>query len=364
MPRKSVTGDRVLDRKRALYRALHELASSGPRDLRNRLESLYGSDSVWRGSHPLDEACGADAIAEVAWRPLVESFPDLERRDLIFVGGRYEGRDLVAAMGHYCGTFRDDWLGIPATGRPIYIRYGEVHHVEEASIVRSWCIWDVLDVIRQAGFWPVAPSLGTEGMWPAPITADGVVLTEQDPEESAESIRKVLAMHGALADFDDRASLDRASLMAMPQKDHWHPKMMWYGAAGIGTTRGLRGFVDFHQLPFRIAFPERQGGEQWNDHPELKSRLGGGHYIRIGDGPYAVTGGWPSVYAVHEGGGFLGVGPTGREVTMRVMDFYRLDEGLIRENWVPLDMLDLLKQMDVDVLDRMRSHFRRGSQAG
>ena len=49
---------------------------------------------------------------------------------------------------------------------------------------------------------------------------------------------------------------------------------------------------------------------------------------------------------------------------MRVMDFYLLHEGLIRENWVPLDMLDLLMQMDVDVLDRMRSHFQRAAWAG
>ena len=37
---------------------------------------------------------------------------------------------------------------------------------------------------------------------------------------------------------------------------------------------------------------------------------------------------------------------------MRVMDFYLHHEGLIRENWVPLDMLDLLRQMGVDPLAR------------
>jgi hypothetical protein len=116
--------------------------------------------------------------------------------------------------------------------------------------------------------------------------------------------------------------------------------MMWYGPAGIGTVRGLAGFVDRHQLPFRVAFPNRVGGQ---------------HYIRIGDGPYSVTGGWPSVTATHLGGGFLGLGPTGRPVAMRVMDFYLHHEGLIRENWVPLDILDLLMQMGVDVLARMRS---------
>ena len=48
-------------------------------------------------------------------------------------------------------------------------------------------------------------------------------------------------------------------------------------------------------------------------------------------------------------------------VILRVMDFYLHNEGLIRENWVPLDVLDLLLQMGVDVLGRMQSHFRRGA---
>jgi len=64
---------------------------------------------------------------------------------------------------------------------------------------------------------------------------------------------------------------------------------------------------------------------------------------------------------MHLGGNFLGTGPTGRPVTMRVMDFYLHHEGLIRENWVPLDILDLLLQIGVDVMARMQSHFRRGS---
>ena len=350
--------------KRRLCRALYDLVASGSLELRHRLDALYAPDAAWRGSHPLNELQGADAIEGLVWQPLKHAFPDLERRDLIFVGGRYQSQDLVAAMGHYCGTFRRDWLGISATGRPVYLRYGEVHRVEDGRIVQSSCLWDVLDLIRQAGFWPLAPSLGTEGMWPAPITADGVVLSEQDADESATSIRKVLAMHKALADFDDLDRLDCDSLLSMPQKEHWHPNMMWYGPAGIGTTRGLAGFVEFHQLPFRIAFPNRRGGDQWNALPELKAKHGGGHYIQIGDGPYAVTGGWPSIHALHKGGGFLGVGPTGREVTMRVMDFYLLHEDRIRENWVPIDMLNLLMQMGVDVLDRMRSLFQRGAWVG
>ena len=49
----------------------------------------------------------------------------------------------------------------------------------------------------------------------------------------------------------------RTKLINHPQKDFWHSKMMWYGPCGIGTARGLSGFVDHHQLPFRLTFKER-----------------------------------------------------------------------------------------------------------
>ncbi|MGI9433666.1 MAG: ester cyclase [Geminicoccaceae bacterium] len=350
-----MTDSTAIRNKRFLHKALYDLADVTPRSLRSRLGAIYHEKAKWRGSHPLNEVRGVEAIEDDVWRPLQRSFPDLERRDLILVGGPYQGRDYVAALGHYCGTFRKDWLTIPATGHPVYLRYGEVHQVKNGKIVESTCLWDFLDLMRQAGFWPIAPSLGVEGMWPGPITADGLVLTEQDPEQSAGNIAQTLAMHKTLADYDDRKKLGRDGLLAMPQREHWHPKMMWYGPSGIGTTRGLQGFVDYHQLPFRIAFPNRKGGGQITDAKK------GGHYIQIGDGSYSVTGGWPSVRANHQGGGFLGSGPTGREVTMCVMDFYLHHEGLIRENWVPIDVIDLLGQMDIDVFDRMQSFFKRGT---
>ncbi len=335
---------RHVDNKRRLLNALAMLAEAAPGEVGARLAAIYHPDAEWRGAHPLNEMRGTEAVAAKVWTPLLRAFPDLERRELIVTGGEFQDRDYVATVGHYCGTFRADWLGIPATGRPVYLRYGEVHEIRDGLIVQSSCLWDILDVIRQAGFWPIAPSLGTEGMWPGPITGDGIVLHGTDPMHSAASLAQTLAMHQTLGDYDDASGAGREGLLNMPQKQHWHPKMMWYGPSGIGTTRGLQGFVDYHQLPFRIAFPSRKGG---------------GHYIRIGDGHYSVTGGWPSVFAMHAGGDFLGVGPTGRAVTMRVMDFYLHHEGLIRENWVPLDVLDLLRQIGIDVLARMQSHFRR-----
>ena len=350
---------RVEDKKR-LHAGLAALAEARPGEVAARLAAICHPDIAWRGACPLDEMRGTDAVEARVWRPLLRALPDLERRDLIVVGGDYEGRGYVATLGHYAGTFRADWLGIPATGRPVFLRYGEVHEVRDGRIAQSNCLWDILDLVRQAGLWPIAPSLGVEGLWPGPITADGLVLRDTDPAQSAASLAQTLAMHQALGDYDDASGAGRDGLLTMPQTRYWHPKMMWYGPAGIGATRGLQGFVDDHQLPFRIAFPGRKGGGQWDEIADAKARHGGGHYVRIGDGPYSVTGGWPSVFALHAGPDFLGVGPTGRAVTMRVMDFYLHHEGLIRENWVPLDVLDLLRQMGVDALGRMRRLARPG----
>jgi len=347
--------------RRELLDGLRALAAADLDVLPEALGRIAAPTLAFRGSHPINEHSGVQDIVREVLAPLKRALPDLERRDDLFMAGRFEGRDYVAAMGHYCGTFENAWLGIPPTGHPLFLRYGEVHRIERGRIVQSSCLWDVLDVMHQAGFQPIAASLGLEARWPAPLTADGVRLSPSAAATGRESLAQTMGMHAALGGHDDRADLSRESLLSMPQKEYWHPKMMWYGPSGIGTTRGLAGFVDRHQLPFRIAFPGRKGGGQWDDIAEKKASMGGGHYARFGDGPYSMSAGWPSVYARHEGGGFLGLSPSGREVAMRVMDFYLHDEGLIRENWVPLDIIDVLRQLGVDVFDRMQPAFARGT---
>lgn len=337
---------------------LDTLAAASPEMVEVALDALAHPSAQWRAAHPMNEMAGTAFALKDIWAPLKTAMPDLERRDLVFVGGRYLGRDYIAAIGHYCGTMRGDWLGIPATGKTVTLRYGEVWQIDEdGRVLQANLLWDVLDVMRQAGLWPLAPSLGVDEMWQAPITGDGLRLARSDPAQSRASLEQTLAMHKTLAEFDDPGTLGREALIAMPQRDHWHPRMMWYGPAGIGTARGLDGFVDIHQLPFRIAFHRPQG--TFEEVIAERARRGAGHYIRLGDGPYSVTGGWPSVYARHMGGGFCGLTPTGKPVFMRVMDFYLHHEGLIRENWVPLDMLDLFRQMGLDPLARSIEAARR-----
>jgi hypothetical protein len=46
----------------------------------------------------------------------------------------------------------------------------------------------------------------------------------------------------------------------------------------------------------------------------------------------------------------MGVPATNRRITMRVMDFWRREGQTLRENWVFIDQIDLLLQMDIDVM--------------
>ena len=54
------------------------------------------------------------------------------------------------------------------------------------------------------------------------------------------------------------------------------------------------------------------------------------------------------------GDGWLGIAPSGREITMRSLDFWRCENGRIRENWVLVDLLHVYAQIGVDVFSRMR----------
>ena len=74
----------------------------------------------------------------------------------------------------------------------------------------------------------------------------------------------------------------------------------------------------------------------------------------FGDGNYAAVTGWPDMRQPLTHGGWLGLPPTGQMLTMRSLDFWRLERGRIRENWVMVDLLDVYDQLGVDVLGRMR----------
>jgi len=64
----------------------------------------------------------------------------------------------------------------------------------------------------------------------------------------------------------------------------------------------------------------------------------------IAEGDTVAT--YKTFTGTHEGE-FMGIPPTGRRVTIRVMDFVRYRDGKIAEHWNIVDQVGLMQQLDV-----------------
>ena len=299
--------------------------------------TLLAPDCQWHVGHPINLLSGAQTVHAEFFGPLQAAFPDLERRADIFFGSHFDGRFdggagwWVCTTGQYLGTFKADWLGIPATGEPATLRFGEFYRVEGGRIVEARVLLDIIDLARQAGVNLLPPSSGLDILVPGPRLHNGLLLAPGDAAETAQSIGLVEAMIGGLMRYD------QADLKSMGMGRYWRQDMMWYGPCGIGTARGISGFERHHQAPFLHAFPDRKGGT---------------HRARLAEGPFVASTGWPSVRATHLGA-YLGAPACNRPIQMRVMDWWRCENGLLVENWVFIDLPHLLLQMGVDVLARL-----------
>ncbi len=120
----------------------------------------------------------------------------------------------VGCCGYYTGAFLRPWLDIPATGRQVAMRFhDEFFRVEDGRVVELQAVWDIPEVLMQAGVWPMGPSLGREGQVPGPATEDGLRPLEGDAETSLAIVATMLA---------DMVKHPREPLEAMRLEEHWH----------------------------------------------------------------------------------------------------------------------------------------------
>lgn len=307
-------------------------------DLRTALAGLMAADAPVRFSEPIGEGMGSDFFADHVIAPLAAAWPDFERRDYIVMAGTTpEGANWVGCGGYYTGTFVHPWMDIPPTGHMAQLRFHEFYRFEDGRITEVQALWDVPEVMIQAKAWPLAPSLGREWHVPGPATQDGLLAGPHDTKTSQASCQHVIDMLTAMKRHPAEGGPEK-----MEMERYWHPKMSWYGPAGIGSGRGIAGFRNWHQIPFLEGMPDR--GQYVDDID----------YHFFGDGPYVGVTGWPNMIQTISHGGWLGIAPVGKRITMRSLDFWRIEKGLIRENWVLVDLLDMYRQIGVDVFARMR----------
>ena len=181
--------------KRHIRNTMQNMLDAPLTELADAHRTGYHTDVQINFSHPINELSSPDAAVEQFWKPLRQAIPDVERRDDIVAGGLDRDVQRIGCLGHYFGTFEQDWFGIPATGQVVTVRFAEGHELREGKIAKSYVFIDFLDVMRQVGYWPIAPSLGREMQWLSPMTHDGVILTPQEDAVSARTHGLITRMH-------------------------------------------------------------------------------------------------------------------------------------------------------------------------
>lgn len=104
----------------------------------------------------------------------------------------------------------------------------------------------------------------------------------------------------------------------------------WMGNQGCGRKNGLKEFQDNWQRPFQAAFSDKVCVDE--------ARL--------------FMGEWAAAFGRQEAkhtGPFMGIAPTGKTVEIRYMDFWKVSEGKIEDNYVMVDFPHVMAQLGVDV---------------
>jgi ketosteroid isomerase-like protein len=331
----------ILQAAKSVVRNFHAaFDASVDEDLTKCLALHVADDYFWRGMHPFYEQNGADAVASVFWLPLRDSFTSLQRREDVFMAGFNDvdqGESVwVASMGNMMGLFDRDWLGIPATGKMAFLRYAEFHRVADGKIAESAFFCDIINIMQQAGCYPLPQQTGAAIIAPGPRTHDGLLFDPQLPHEGDLTMqllnRMIADLSGLNVSGDDRCPPE---LLART----WHDDMIWYGPAGIGATYTIPRYQEQHQYPFRT---------------QLKDKVFHGHIARFAEGNYAGFFGWANLTNTPTGG-FLGLPSNNARADMRVVDIYRRDGDKLAENWVFIDLLHWLSMQDLDILNRLKS---------
>jgi predicted ester cyclase len=103
----------------------------------------------------------------------------------------------------------------------------------------------------------------------------------------------------------------------------------WMGNAGCGFKQGLGEFQANWQRPFQAAFSDKVCIDE----------------ARITQGELCAAFGRQE--AVHSGE-FMGIAATGKRVEIRYMDFWKVVDGKITDNWVMVDFPYVMQQLGVD----------------
>lgn len=145
-----------------------------------------------------------------------------------------------------------------------------------------------------------------------------ILTKDNDLGKTAETLATIDSMVDGLNDHD----VDQMGRF-------FSESFRWIGNAGCGFKQGIQEFQDNWQRPFQAAFSDKVCIDE----------------ARITQGEWCAAFGRQE--AVHSGE-FMGIAATGKRVEIRYMDFWKVEEGKIVDNWVMVDFPYVMQQLGAD----------------
>ena len=262
-------------------------------------DEIIGSDWSWITPFSPQAILGAEMLKQFV-QATAPAFPDLQLsiNDYITEENRVMGRVT------FTGTHAGDLMGIPATGKSFTFTDICYHRIEDGRIQESVQVADVLGLLQQIG---VVPPMGEDFSWGTPSEVTGAI---GDLEENRALSLRLFAV------WDDKNLALLDEILA--------PSYVWHAPPMTLDAAGYRMYV-----PGVIAaFPDL-------DFTMLEE-------VAEAD----KVGGYWTATGTHQGD-FMGIPPTGRQITITGIDIHRLADGKVVETWEIYDGLGLLIQLGV-----------------
>ena len=110
-------------------------------------DAYWHEDMIWHGPPGFGDVHGLAAFKSDVMVPFYTAFPDYcAKNDIEFADETW-----VAATGYLTGTHLGPYLGYPATGRKMRMRFSDFWLVKDGKLAENWVMVDHITVFRQLG---------------------------------------------------------------------------------------------------------------------------------------------------------------------------------------------------------------------
>jgi steroid delta-isomerase-like uncharacterized protein len=112
------------------------------------LNSIIAHDFVHRSSG----AQGPEGFKQMVGQ-FFEGFPDMK----VTVENIIAQDDLVATRGHWTGTHKGNFAGVPASGKRVNVEYVDFWRFKDGKAIENWVQMDMLGALTQVGAMAAPP---------------------------------------------------------------------------------------------------------------------------------------------------------------------------------------------------------------